>query len=634
LAYFSRPALFGQALAAPAAALVFYGLLRGFSLFTPLDAQLSWGALALFLLWVLSALRGATHYWSRWGHLRFFTALVLLVGFSSCWGLRDNGTVKAWVTPPAYARSPAVPLDESGRVTDVLAGSFVHISQPGDAAASIATFGALEETIDGDHADEATVSFAVPQLPQAEKLRLLVRRGWLRLGVWSLRAVPDQAPRIAFTEEPAITTRKTIRFAFDASDDYGVETVSVRVSPSASVAPGVSQEAVEVILSHPGVKQARSAGYADLTPLPWAGSSVMVQLIASDGAGHKSFSAAKPLLLPARSFHNPFARALIEERQKLLGQPDPSARDEAANVMAGIARQQGLYHGDTVVLMALRAGAVRLVLSPNEATISALRELIWQTALRLEEGSIGLARANLAAAEQDLSSLLMRAAHKEEIAPYFAEMKEALTAYFTALEDERTRQPPSLQEVDWPLSTPKELLTPEDLQNQLASIEPLLDSGAYADAAQKLDHLQDLFENLRTTPPELTPEQYKLVEQTSSLRALVRGQKKLIEDMDALNQQEHKTYKGHLAWQDNLTHLLTQQQVLLAALTDVAQKIETPSRFDAKAGVKAMSAVVAALQRQDLNVAQQKQAEALGMMENSLLALSERMRQALTAATP
>lgn len=103
----------------------------------------------------------------------------------------------------------------------------------------------------------------------------------------------------------------------------------------------------------------------------------------------EGWSEPKVITLPTRTSQS-FARALIEERQKFLDNPEPAVRDETANVMAGIARQQGLYHGDPIVLMALRAGAVRLVLNDAPETVSVVSDILWKTALRLEEALLAM----------------------------------------------------------------------------------------------------------------------------------------------------------------------------------------------------------------------------------------------------
>ncbi len=46
----------------------------------------------------------------------------------------------------------------------------------------------------------------------------------------------------------------------------------------------------------------------------------------------------------------------------------------------------------------MRSGAVRLVLNKDSQTLYAVQDILWQTALRLEDGLIGLARLDLATA--------------------------------------------------------------------------------------------------------------------------------------------------------------------------------------------------------------------------------------------
>ncbi len=626
----SDPKAFLKAAAAPLGFLLLYAALFWGGAFSFLYRGLHAAAWAVWILWIFLALRSIIGFWPRWAHARFATIFVLLIGFGSSWGGWGAGSVKAWVTPPLYARLLTISLSEAaseGRI-EILTGSVVHVSLPAGDEAARAFLGNEEKILESLDGEEPVASFPIAEDSHSRRVDLIVRRGWHRIGLWRVKILPDAAPRIAFIEEPEITARKTIRFAYEASDDYGVESVAVRVTPPSG------REPVEIPLASPGIKQVRGADYADLTSLPWAGISVTVQLVAIDGAGRKSLSAPKTITLPTRVFRNPFARALIEEREKLLGRPEPSVRDEAANVMAGIARQQGLYRGDPVVLMALRSGAVRLVINEDPMTIPAVQDVLWQTALRLEEGRIGLVRAELASAERDLSSALMRRAQVQDLEPFLARMAQALAGYFDALEAERAKQPPALEQVDWFFANENEALAPEDAEARLAALVPLLERGEHDVALAQLGQLQTLIENLRTTPPELTPDQYKLVQQTTALRALVRGQKALLEETAKLVDQESKTFKGRKKLNDGATRILSQQQLLLSALRDALSKIEPPTTLEAKAGEKAMVEAVHALQQRAMAEVRQKQAEALALMENSLLALSEKMRQSLTARAP
>ncbi len=618
----------------PFAALVFYGATWGIGLFSPLFLWAHAAAAIILFVWFFAALRGSVGFWPRRGHLWYAVAFIACVGLGSSWGGFGSGAVKAWITPPVYARLPSVPLKEAfgGHAQDVLAGSSLHMSVSGDGPFFV-SFGAEKRKVETSGEEEIVSSFVVPQDWAGRTVDLLARRGWFRLGSWRVRILPDEPPRIAFIEEPQITARKTIRLAYEVSDDYDVESVGVLLSPLSSGGKSAGKPE-ERILAAPEVRQWQGASYADLTSLPWAGTSVTLQLVATDGAGNKSFSLPKTLALPERAFRNPFARALIEERRKLLETTDPSVRDEAANIMAGIARQQGTSRGDPVVLMALRAGAVRLVINGDQETASSVREILWQTALRLEEGGIGLAQADLAVAERDLAFLLVRQANPELLTPFLARLRQAVKAYFAALEAERVRQPPALQQMDWLFAGENETQTLEAFEGLLTSLGSSLKENRREEAQDKLHQMQALIENLRTTPPELTPDQYRFVQQTAALRALARGQKSLLEETTKFAEEETKRSKVSKKQKDVLARFFSQQQLLKEALREVVEKIAPPVTLEAKASEQAMEGALRALQKKDMAAACQKQAEALALMENSLLALSEKMRQSLTAKAP
>ncbi len=621
-----------RALVVPVLMLAVYGLFWFLGFFSFLYLPLHGLAATLWLIWVVQAVRGALGFWSHRAHLRFFLPIAALIALGACWGGLASPEAKAWVTPPSYTRVPAAPLRERGAPASVLEGSLLQISWQGEPEGLTVHFNGKEEKLDVAGEGGGGKTFVVPLASQRKDLHLFLRRGWMRLGLWVIEVMPDAPPQISLTEVPELTVRKSIRFAYEAQDDYGVETVSVRVLPT-TAQKGVTTEPVEIPLEQPASQQIKSAGYVDLTALPWAGLPVTVQLIATDGAGNRATSLPKVLVLPTRTFRNPFARALIEERQKLLGQPDASLRDEIANVMAGIARQQGLYRGDKVVMMALRAGAVRLVLSPTAETIASLGSLLWQTALRLEEGDMGRARSDLAEAERDLSLALMRAPMADETMTHWLRLQETMTRYFDVLEDERARQPPALQEMDWPLATAQEMLYPEDLQNRLIEIGALLKKGKGSEARELLAHLQKQIENLRTTPPDLTPAQAQLAQQISALRALVRGQKSLNEESEFLLTMRPASVAERKTLATGMTRTLAQQQLLLAALREVISQTTQPTE-EAKAAAEAMRRAAVSLQKKEMKEAGVRQEEALALLQNTLLALSDQIKHSLAAKAP
>lgn len=619
------------ALLIPTVALLSYILLKALGVFSVYYKELHWAAWALFALWVVQAIRGAVGYWAHRAHLRFCIPMALLVLAGSCWASFQEAPIKVWVTPPAYAQLPSEALNgHFWKAQDpVLEGSQIHVSWEDESSPVDVAFNGKSAKLDFFGISEPVATFHVPVKTETSSYELFAHSGWLRYGSWRFETIADQEPQISLTEKPEITVRKTIRFAYEASDDFGVKTVVARLTPTASSLQE-RVRSVDVPLRAPLMKDIKTTSYVDLTSLPWAGIPVMVQLMVEDGAGQKGWSAPKVLTLPSRRFHNPFARALIEERERLLRQPDGAMRDEAANVMAGIARQQSLFNGDPVVMMSLRAGAVRLVVNNAPETVQAVGSVLWQAAIRLEEGPVGLARHEFAQAERNLSLALMHKEKESALHDYLGRIDVAMKTYFDALEKERAKQPVSLREVDWPLTHEEVSLSPEDVKEHVEIVRLHLKEGDHEKAKEKLALLQDVIENLRTTPPELTPAQALIARQVAALRALVRGQTDLIAVLDPLTKLNRKTRQGQKKFKNGLAHQVGQQKLLLSSLHEVITQSGLRS-LEAKAGEVAMNSVIKALKTKELQHAREKQAEALALLENSLLTLTEQMRRSMAA---
>ena len=150
--------------------------------------------------------------------------------------------------------------------------------------------------------------------------------------------------------------------------------------------------------------------------------------------------------LPERSFFHPVARVLIEERKKLMLHPDDEAlREETANIMAGIAHETADYHGDPVILMALRSGAVRLILDRGHDTALSVNDLLWQAATRIEDGNAGQAQQTLHDARQDLAEAISHNASPQEIKVLTDRLQKAMQAYMSQLSAHHGVRPAALK---------------------------------------------------------------------------------------------------------------------------------------------------------------------------------------------
>jgi hypothetical protein len=239
--------------------------------------------------------------------------------------------------------------------------------------------------------------------------------GGIVLGAWSfssggiipaLRQVgilSSKSPLIAMTVPPALAENKKLLLSYDASDNSGIREIALRVTPHDPL-PGANNIPVEISLSVPVAKRISRTDSQDLTSFPWAGQSVTLQIVATNEAGKKGTTDAIDFTLPERRFFHPIARVLIEERKKLMQHPeDDMLREEAANIMASIAHEPDSYRRDPVVLMALRSGAVRLVLGHDRDAAISVNDILWQAAARIEDGSSASSQRTMRDPRRDLA---------------------------------------------------------------------------------------------------------------------------------------------------------------------------------------------------------------------------------------
>jgi uncharacterized protein (TIGR02302 family) len=284
-----------------------------------------------------------------------------------------------------------------------------------------------------------------------------------------------------------------LRLDYRASDDYGVETVKAVIRRR----EGGDDEAIELELPLPGLhlKEAEATSYHDLTPHPWAGLPVEIRLLATDALGQVGQSEPAQLVLPERSFRHPIARAIIDQRKELTR--DPASADAVAEILEDLNKRPQLYRDDTAVYLGLRLAQQRLRRDKGKDTIAGVSELLWDTALRIEEGNMSVAERDLRRLQQQLQDALAKGAPDAEIERLTQELKEALDRYLRALAQEMQQNPnQAMQPVD-----PSKVMTGRDLQRMLDRARDLARSGSRDQARELLSQLQNMLENLRAARP-------------------------------------------------------------------------------------------------------------------------------------
>lgn len=354
-----------------------------------------------------------------------------------------------WIAPPEMAgQSPIIISTPAGvrfedQILVVPEGSSIsaHLAeQDGDRPELLIDGDSTPFSVDA-HGDFTTVAALAGAQVAGTHHNLAIRRGWVTLASWKIDIVPDHAPTVALVEKPTMTEGKAVRLSYMAQDAFGLRDIALRITPH-DAQPGANNHPVDIALPTASSKQVARVDFQDLTAWPWAGQTVAMQIVATNQAGKRALSEPVEFTLPERRFFHPLARVLIEERKKLLQKPDDEAlRDEIANVMAGIAQEIRTTHGDPVIMMTLRAGAVRLVLDRAHDAALSVNDMLWQSAMRIEDGTHGQAERMLRDARQDLSFAIKRNAGPEEITWFSQQVQQALVHYMDWIHTRKTPAP-------------------------------------------------------------------------------------------------------------------------------------------------------------------------------------------------
>ncbi|MCG8652014.1 MAG: DUF4175 domain-containing protein, partial [Pirellulales bacterium] len=345
--------------------------------------------------------------------LRNLALVLLLVGVAV--GFPDYGARLGDAVRPAFAQKAAVPpsLDvwiEPPEYTGVAP----VFAQPETVELSFPAGSRVIARVNAERADESPVLTVDTDRTAFEQTgegvfeasrsiasgdRLAVSLEGDELGGWALIVVPDTAPEVSMPRAPQPTQRSALRIDYLANDDYGVEKMSIRlerVDGNAQPVEGQEPFSIDVPVSTNGQARVQGTIFRDLTPHRWAGEKVALSLSATDAIGQTGTSKSVLLTLPEKLFTHPVARAIVEERKKLDGSGENL--DEVRGGLRGIASAIHLYDGDFVVFLALASARSRLVRDPTADGVESVRDLLWETALALEDGDISLAERELRAA--------------------------------------------------------------------------------------------------------------------------------------------------------------------------------------------------------------------------------------------
>ncbi len=510
-----------------------------------------YGMRAAVGLLLLLAMVGARGDWAeRLGHA-FLPQL-------SAGGTEQLATLDLFITPPEYTGAPPLYLrpaaPESDDPTVATAADEAPIDVPVNSAVLARVSGGGVQPVlalasgTTPFSDIDGANYEVTATVTAGD-RITVEQDGAVLGSWPITVIPDQPPSIRALADPTQSERAAIRLEYEATDDYGVETASasIRLTDEAlAAAPGLTQPAIILDLAVPGrrPREARAASYHDLTPHPWAGQMVALTLSATDGAGQTGRSEVIEFLLPEREFVHPIARAIIEQRRNLM--LDPKSHPVVSEILYTLSIRPDRYYDDSVVFLALRTAVRRLALARTvEDVVEPIQELLWDTALRIEDGGLSIAERDLREAQQALMDALSNDATDDEIRELMDELRQALDQYLKALEENMMERLARGELPEMMADPDSQTVDRDQLSEMLEQMQNLAESGAKDAAMDMLAQLQEMLENLQAGMMQQQQQQNAqpnpAMELMEDLQNLTRAQQEL---MDRTFQQSQESQQG------------------------------------------------------------------------------------------
>jgi uncharacterized protein (TIGR02302 family) len=545
------------------------------------------------------------------------------------------GSLDIWVTPPEYTGLPPQFLRAgTGQTVGIPIGSALLAQVHGGVGVPhLATDG---EVRDFDAVDKQ--NFRIAATLTAGK-QLKVSQAGAVLGNWSIEIIPDNPPKAAFARSPEATTRSALRVDYKANDDYGVEAVKAIIRRQ----DGKPDETIEIDEPLPGLhlKEAQATSYHDLSPHPWAGLPVEIRLVAIDALGQVGESEPIRMKLPERVFNHPVARAIIDQRRELV--IDPGARSLVADTLGDLRERPRLYRDDTIVFLGLRLAEQRLRLNDDEKSVAEVEQLLWDTALRVEDGSMSLAEREMRRLQQELQDALAKNAPDNEIERLMRELQQALDRYLQALAENLTRNPDQAeQSVD-----PSRVLTSRDLQRMIDRARELARNGARDQARELLSQLQNMLENLRMAKPGQTPQRgsSEAQQMMRGMHELMQRQQQLLDRSFRAQQQAQQGRMGQRGQQGGEAQDPTaetgdaagKQEGLRRMLGEMMRRLgdgfgDIPDSLGR--AERAMRDAAEALRRQQPGEAIAPQTEALDQLQQAAREFAEQMQRRLGGVNP
>jgi uncharacterized protein (TIGR02302 family) len=406
-----------------------------------------------------------------------------------------NFRVDGWIDPPLYTRMPPLLLS--------IGAGDQHLRAPVNSQLIIRIAGADQ----GSQARLTPGRGLVPVPGQEPRPDLREERFRLTGGTdltlttpagtqhLTIEAIPDHPPEVTLVGGPEVNGRGTFSLTYRAKDDYGIasaEGIVEALQPGRSLVPPPH---IALALPADASGQTDTKSLVDLTDNPWAGATVRFHVVVKDEAGQEGTTPTAQMTLPGRFFRDPLARSLAEERRRLVTEPDQGRARVQAGLDALLVAPE-MFTPQAAVFLGLRTAAGRLRRATSDTELTEVADLLWEMALKIEDGDLSDAEKQLRQAQDRLKEAIDRNAPDNEIQRLTQDLKQALDKFLSEMAQKQSRDPG--QQSQRSDNQNAKSVTPDDLNKMIQQMQDAMKRGDTAEAQRLMEQLRNILENLQT----------------------------------------------------------------------------------------------------------------------------------------
>ncbi|MGN7438928.1 MAG: DUF4175 domain-containing protein [Alcanivorax sp.] len=355
-------------------------------------------------------------------------------------------------------------------------------------------------------------------------------------------AADPPATEITNQQRFEILENDQIRFPLIVQDDYGVKELRMTMDIDDMVIEkplGEKTDETRLVMSQPD-KEFKITPIYNMTWHTWAGLPVTFTYEAIDHKGQIAVLDKINVVLPERQFEHPMAKSLIAMRKRLAWEYKNSFAEIAQN-LDSLLNAQDYMQNDPIIYLAIKVSSARLFFNdskPQEIRIQAAKDvinLLWYTALAIEDGDVTLAMRELQDAQRALENAMRDPnTSDEEIQELMDNLQDKMANYFREMQREMQKRMengenfPTFSAEDY-----GELISPDTLSKMMEDIQKALREGDEQKAQELMSQMQRMMEMMDPSNGMQLPGDMQMMQQgVNELQELIERQESLLEQTE------------------------------------------------------------------------------------------------------